>query len=937
MMLRAACVLVVLALAAPCFSQSVDTPPSAKAEEAGYMRGVSFVRAGNWQDSLTAFSSFIARYPASRFRGRASYWMALASLKLDRPGTALSLLTPPAPGVDGSRDPYRSSWILLRGLAQEASGNDPDAAASYRALLDSATPASLRTEAVFRLAGVEYRAGHFSSSRDLYGRILLDSPASPFFRDALFFLAESETALGDMAEAERRYRTLLSLYPDSPYREIAGLRLAEEAWRQGDAELALSRLADESRMFPDGMYKGSVLRIRGDIHLARKEHPQALAAYETAIGILKDGAEKSTTRYSMGVAELQEGNPDDAQKSFGRAAEGPPGALAERASLQQALLLAGLGNVAQARAALQGFIDRYPASPGVEQATRLLAELLEQSGDRLGALRRWDALVQRTPRSAEYLFRRGTTLLELERTAKALDDFQAVVKSFPGSAWCAEAFYSIGYLYARRGEYPRALPYFQAAPRMTSRGDVAERSLFAAAICLFDMGSFDKAIAALQDLRDRQPRGVAEGTVVLYMGKALYRTGRLEPAAQRLREAADLLAAGSSRAARDGDGAEAWYWLAWSLLRLGRVADARDAFLSLAGGYPQDTRRAEAYFRAGICETMRKDDAAALRMFDDAISIAPGSPDVGIREQAMYEKGWALSRLGRAAESAEAFDALRREYPQGRLAAEAFFKQADQALQDGRFDDARKGFARVARDFPGGPLAVRALYWSAEATRRGGDARSSLDGFWSCLQAGPEPGVLFPTLDGFRAAVLEVNDPAVARSYADKAMGAKGLAAEAVAALRLDYAHLLLGSSPSDARGVIEAVQRAVPPEPIAGEASLLLGMYYAATADWGRAIEVFQALERSRADEVGARAVLQHAAALAATGLTADAIDEYLTLSFRFPDLPDLVAEGLFNAVGVARARGDDARATALAQGLRARYAGSPWAARLGGPAPRQ
>ena len=140
------------------------------------------------------------------------------------------------------------------------------------------------------------------------------------------------------------------------------------------------------------------------------------------------------------------------------------------------------------------------------------------------------------------------------------------------------------------------------------------------------MGSFDGAIAALQDLRDRRPRSVAEGTVVLYMGKALYRTGRLEPAAQRLREAADLLAPGLHGQPGTATGRRPRYWLAWSLLRLGRVADARDAFLSLAGGYPRDARRAEAYFRAGICETMRKDDAAALPMFDDAISIVHGRP-----------------------------------------------------------------------------------------------------------------------------------------------------------------------------------------------------------------------------------------------------------------------------------------------------------------------
>jgi tetratricopeptide (TPR) repeat protein len=317
-------------------------------------------------------------------------------------------------------------------------------------------------------------------------------------------------------------------------------------------------------------------------------------------------------------------------------------------------------------------------------------------------------------------------------------------------------------------------------------------------------------------------------------------------------------------------------------------------------------------------------------LFEQAIAAARGASDDAIREQAMYQQGWALSRLGRSAESAGAFDSLEREYPAGRLAGEAFFKVADKALQDGRFDDARRGFDRVAREFPHGPLAARALYWSAEAVRRSGDARASLDGFWACLAAEPDQGILFSALDGYRAALLAVGDLAVAESYALMAQAGKGLPAEASAALQLDYAQLLLASSPVRARSVIRGVQAGAPPEPIAGEATLLWGMCDAAEGDWSRAIEVFQALERSRADEVGARAVLQHGAALEAAGFTAEAVEQYLKISWRFPHLSDLGAEGLFDAVRLARARGDGPRAAALEQGLRARYPASPWVSRL-------
>jgi TolA-binding protein len=962
MRLRAACVLAVLALAAPCFSQNLDTllsegrkaflegrysvaatayrqvtqasVSSPQAEEAGYMLGLSLLRSGDWDDSLAAFAGFRSRFPGSRFMRRVPYWMAAANVKLGHFETSLALLAPLATRRDeGAKDSFRASSTLLTGIAQEASGKNQEATASYRSLLGQTPPNPLQPEATFRLAGMEYRAGRFASSRDLYGRIILDSPRSPFVRDSLYFLAQSEMALGDYEDAERRYHTLLSLYPDSPYRQSAALRIAEAAWRQGSTVRALAMLEDEMRQFSEGAARGTALHLRGDFHLSRQEYEQAVADYEAALGVLKDGPEWRSAMYAMGVSELGLKRPEAAMESFGRVTEGPPGEVTERAGYQHALLLANAGDRLKAEQALDSFLAGFPDSPRAEQARRLLAELLQQSGDMPGALKQWDLLVERhggSAASAEYLFKRGAVLLDLDQTARAFDDFQGLLKLYPGSAWSAEASYSIGYLYTRRGEYPRALPYFQAAARTASPGEIVERSLLSAAICLFDMGSFDRALAALQDLRNQAPRSVSEGRVVLYMGKALYRMGKLESAAQRLREATGLLSSELSHDASAGAGSEAWYWLAWSLLRLGSVEAARDAFLALAAGYPQDMRRVEALFRAGICETMSKDDASAVRMFDQAIAGSHGAADAGIREQALYERGWALARLGWAEESADAFDMLEREYPAGRLAPEAFFKKADGALQDGRFKDARAGFERVVRDFPHSPLAVRALYWSAEAARRDGDLRGALDGYWACLQAGPEQGILSSALDGFRAAILSVDDMEAAKSYADRAKEAKGFPIEAAAALQLDYAKLLLASSPAEARRVIGGVVASAPPEPMAGEAGLLLGMCDAAEGNWNKAIVVFQSLERSRTDEVGARAMVQYASALEAMGLTAEAVDQYLQVLLRFPDLPNVDAEALFNAARISWGRGDAEKGAALEQELRARYAGSPWIARL-------
>jgi len=793
----------------------------------------------------------------------------------------------------------------------------------------------LSPEGIFLHAGAAYRAADYAKARDLYGKIVLENPLTPFVRDSLFFLAECELALGNSAEAEKRYRTLLSLYPDSPYREASTFRLADIAWRAKNISQALLQLEVLQKQFPDGAYRGNALCMAGDIHFARKDYARALAEYDGGTARLKEDADRQSAWYSKGLTFLALGRIGDAQESFAMAAAGAAADIAEKAGFRRAILLAGAGSDREAVLALSAFLKRYPGSGETEETTALLASLLVKTGDSAGALNCWDSLVKGFPGSdsmPEYFYKRGEALLALDRPSAALDDFQAVVTRYPRSPWSAESSYATGYVYTRRAEYPRALPYFQSVAQSSAAGELAERSLFSIGICLFNMGSFDRALARLEDLRSRKPKSISEGAILVLLGRTLYRMGRLDEAVLRLGEAAKLRDADSPR---DGerpmpDGADAAYWLGWANLRLGHLVEARDAFLVLVREFPADVRRLESLLRAGICETMRADDRAAVQLFSEVIAAPRSAGNDDARAQALYEEGRALGRLGRIQERAEVFERLAAEFPTGKLAPQAFFKLAEQALADGRYADAATGFQRVARDFPESGLVLQALYWRAHAVWEAGNPRAALDGFWDCLSQGARAGLLTTATDALRAALRATGDVELARKFSAKAIESRGLAAEAVAGIQLEYAQMLLASDPEGARAIVDGVRRVAPPEPLEGEAILLQGRYFAAVGDWRRAADVFNSLESSRADEIGARAAAEHARALESTGRTAEAVDEYMTVSSRFPDFQDLAAEGLYNAGRVARARGDMGRAVKIEESLRKAYPRSPWVQKL-------
>ncbi len=974
---RGVALIFTLAVAAPCFAGPADDllatgrkafgdgqyplaissfqriqdeyPESPRSEEAGYLLGVSLFYAGRWSDSLSAFSLLGIRHPKSSFISRTSFWVGDANLRLGNWQAAFDSLSEfLRTAADAS--PYRLNALLDRAVALEGLGRDAEAGAVYRQLLRDSTASAYAAEATYRLAGTEYRAGRFVAARDLYGKVLLDNPGSAFVRDAVFFVGECELALGRLAEAEKRFLTLLSLYPDSPYVEAASFRLVDIAGRQKRVS-ALMRVDDFLSRFPGGAHRGSALRLKGDILLSQKMPTDALWAYMLAVAALPDGPEKQSAYYSMALSQAALGMKLDAADSFAHAASGGSDEIAEKAGYQRAVLLAGEGKSKEAIEALRAFQRTFPRSARAEEAGRLLGTLLEKQGDPEASRALWDSLARRFPGSPslpEYLYSRGQSLLALGRWAPALDDFQHVMRDNPDSDWTRRSVYSIGYVYAQRGEYPRALPFFKSAADMSAAAGSAPgadgaRGSLSAAICLFNMGRFDQALSAFRSLQARAP-AFSTGNVALFVGRSLYRLGRLDEAAAQLNEAAAKLAAERSLL-----GADAHYWRGWALLRLRRPSEAYSSFLAVAEGYPADPRRLESLFRAAVCEAMQGNDASAVTLYEELIgepSLAPAAATPGaatpgagagarqagaaspapIVEQAIYERSQALLRLGKTQESAAALEQLAREFPSGRLAAQAFYARAEKALAEGRFADAHAGFDRAARGFPDSPLAGQAAYWAAESLHRAGDAKGALDEFWACLASKSSAGVLSVTIEGFTAALRDVGDADTARRFSREAAASRDLGVEASAGVRLAAADILLPSAPDEALALITEVRRTAPPEPFAGEASLLMGEYAASHSDWNRALDILGALEGSRVDDIGARAAIEKGRTLESMGRTAEAVDEYLKVAYLFPDLGDRAAEGMASAVRVSRARGDTDRAAKIEQTLRKNYPASPW-----------
>jgi TolA-binding protein len=771
------------------------------------------------------------------------------------------------------------------------------------------------------------RAGDYAGARALFSRILLDNPGSPVYPQTLFYLAEAERALGEPAAAARHLGTYQELYPQAPLVEKAALRQCEISARSGDAAL-LGRLAESvARRFPGGNTAGAALRLEADSLLAAGRCEEALAVYPRARAALAGTPAEQGVLHGMGLASLGLRRPAEALELFTAASRGADPRIAEPALFNTAVLLAAAarqkGSAADAEAALERFLADFGASRNREPAARLLAGLYTREGNPAAALRWWGALAEGFPRSpvlAEYLYGKGLCELDLGLPAPALVDFQRVLKDFPGTDMAAESGYAVGLVYARRGEISRALPYFRAPAGGKGGPGLKARSAAAAAACLFSLGQLDKALAGFEALALEAP-AAQKASLLLRAAKARYRMGRLADAALELRQAAGLAGA-------EGP-AEALYWLGWCWFRMDRLGEARDAFLEAAAASPVGPRAAESLLRAGMASSGLGDDAMASELFGRASEASPGVDAWGVGEKSLYEKGWALQRLGRGAAADAAFNELAERYPQSKLAPESFYKRAAALLDGGRGGEALSLFARVYEGFPDSPLAEESRYWAGEAGLAAAEPAAAAAAFWGFLNKTPRGDLAPSALDGLGRALAAAADAGLARSYLHDADDAEALPPEMLSAVQLTCAQVLLASAPEEARRIAETALSAGLTEPLSGEAYLLRGRCLAAGGEWEPAREIFSALSASRADRAGARAAIEEGRALEALGSTLEAARLLLSAADRFPQFPDLAAEALYNSSRISRLRGDGFAAAAAERMLKRRFPGSPWTAR--------
>lgn len=254
---------------------------------------------------------------------------------------------------------------------------------------------------------------------------------------------------------------------------------------------------------------------------------------------------------------------------------------------------------------------------------------------------------------------------------------------------------------------------YAAIERDFPGAELAARATLARGVCLFQLGKFDDACAALEPLADRATNFSAteREQLLATLGLAYYNAAQSSSGAnaqQRLDAAIDTLANHNHEFPTGRFAEQAAYYRAEALYARGRIDDAAAVYRVLLDQMPQHPRRAEALYGLAVAEQERGNFAAAIdacAKFSQEFPAHPLHADLRARH------------------------------------ADALLSLAEAQRAAGKLNDARQTAQRLLADFPESADVPPALVVLAQVRMADGDLAGAESSLTDCLRRSTRPEV----------------------------------------------------------------------------------------------------------------------------------------------------------------------------------------------------
>jgi len=414
-------------------------PQSVFRPEALFSAAESYLQAVKANEALTVYERFIDTYPKDEraCMARLQRGKIFKALKRYKEGADELLLIPD----ENPACPVLDQALLDAAECLMSLGDNEGASRVLRRLINDRKDSQLAPRARYTLSLALAAAGRDLEADNVLAEIVSMYPSSPVRALALVRLGERALAKNDYAGAERYFRIVEKDFEEDPLSEKAVFGLIDIQAKKGNTDALLSESERFLEKYPDSDMRSKVTRGAVEAALKAKNPDKALSL----------------------MASLK----------AGKAAPDTTGEMA----LLTARVLGETGKLNDAIAVLAAMRQEHQASPYLNDALVLEAELRDRAGSPLEANRLYNlALTGNVKRDERLKITTRLADLSVERlsdTLSAIRYWQLIVEEDKDGRAAEEALYRSSVLQEKTGDFEGAARGFNSIITRFSEGQYA--------------------------------------------------------------------------------------------------------------------------------------------------------------------------------------------------------------------------------------------------------------------------------------------------------------------------------------------------------------------------------------------------------------------------------------------------------------------------------
>jgi TolA-binding protein len=647
--------------------------------------------------AITAWDKFLHDFPNDSRAAQASYnrgFCLFQTKQFDKAQDALRKVIERYPRWEQLDAAYLYLGMAQYNLGQPSKSEICDAAVqTFDTLAQKFPQSKFLPDALSFRAECLYLRGKKAEAAQSYADLAAKHASHRLAAHALYMAGFAALETGDYAAALRHAQAFLAAHPHD---DLA----ADVMHVAAESQLLLGRFPESEQAYGQLLEKYpnhvdlSLWRVRHAMGLyLQKKYRETIAALEPAAASIHAPELVCQAQFLLGSSKLELNDPEAAARALEAAlAADPKWRRADETRLALATAYRQAGRLDQARANLRRLIADFPASPLLDQAYNRLGESSYLLGDYRGAAEAYQALVDRWPQSPlapQALYALAAAQLDQQNLAAAERSLDVLLAKSPEAKLAARGRFMRGQVRYQVRKYAEAADDLQSALAADLSAKEKSDARYLLGLCRMGLKQYPPAAAAFGELLQHDPQYARADT--------------------------------------------AQYQLAWALSLGGDDAKAAEAFARFVQKYPQNPRVAEAEYNVGELALKAKNYAKALSHYFAAQEKAGRTE---LAEKAIFKLGWCYLQQGDFPHAVESFQYQRYVFPQGPLAGEAAYLEAESFFRGEKYAEALTAYGRW-KTFSSPEEQAHALLHAAQSAGRLKQWEKSLDWAAQCVRQFP--------------------------------------------------------------------------------------------------------------------------------------------------------------------------------------------------------